>query len=61
MAGRSDFRFNWFGKLSPIGPVLDPRLGIDQLEDAHSLEIGDRPLARECLLHGQRIDDPVRG
>ena len=40
-------------------PMIDPRLGIDELEQSHALEIGHRALTGERLLHGRCIDDPV--
>src|SRR6185312_14896387 len=41
---------NWRQRLVDlelVAPVTDPGLGIDQFQNAHALEIGHRPLARE--------------
>ena len=61
MADPSDIRFDWFRRLAPRGPVVEPRLGIDDFEDAHSLEIRNRALSGEGLLQGGLVDDVIGG
>lgn len=61
MAGRSDIRFTWFGRLPPRSPMFDPCLAVDELEDAHPLQVWDGALAGEELGNSGRIDDPRGG
>lgn len=61
MADRFDIRFTWFVRLSAAKPMVRPGFHIDQLEDPHPLEVGDRPLARQHLLQLSPVDDPMRG
>ena len=61
MAGPSDIRFCWFRRLTPRDPVVEPSLGIDDFEDAHSLEIRNRALSGEGLLQGGPVDDAISG
>src|SRR6185312_2453168 len=51
---------NWRQRLVDlelVAPVTDPGLGIDQFQNAHALEIGHRPLARERPLQRHCVDD----
>lgn len=61
MAGPSDIRLCWFGRLTPRGPVVEPSLGVDDFENAHSLEIRNRALSGEGLLQSGPVDDAIGG
>ena len=61
MAMRSDVRFHWSAPFRPQQPVADPGLDIDELENAHALEIGNRTFTGKDFAERGGVDDSVRG
>ena len=60
MAMRSDVRLDWFKRFRPRQPVSDPRLDVDQFQDAHPLEIRDGPFTGKDKVERPGIDDAAR-
>ena len=60
MGTRFDIRMAWFRHLTLGGPMIDPCLGVHQLENADALEIRDGALAGEHSLECDCIDDSMR-
>ena len=56
-----DARLAWFTRLSPHRPMINPGFGVDQLENAHPLEVGNGPIAIERFLQGGCIDHSMCG
>ena len=61
MRTQFDVRLTWFGRLSPHRPMVGPSLGVDQLENTDSVEVGDGPVTAKLLLQGDFVDHAVRG
>ena len=61
MPGPTDIRLSWFKSLTPSSPMIEPRLGVDDFENADTLEIINWPVPLQNLLYPFSIDDPTRG
>ena len=61
MAMRSDVWFDWFERRRPRHPMPNPGFNIDQLKNAHSLEIGDRTFAGKDFVERGGVDNAARG
>lgn len=58
MHRRIDLYFGWLW-LRSGNPEVEPRFGGGKFEDSDPLHVRHRALAREHLLQGDSIDDPV--
>lgn len=61
MAMRSDVRFDWLDRLRPRPPMANPGFSVDQLENAHPFEIGNRTLTGEDAVERGSVDNTARG